>query len=191
MSEQGFERVVEDLFWLPENDGQAYHVTPGDRGGATVMGVTWRNFYAWRTQHNLPATDAAFRVVSRGELLDILHTWFWIPARGDQLPVGPDAIMFEIAAGSGPGWAAALLRRAFALKDAFRIDDATLHLALSLDPIELINRLTEEHETYIAGVEAVQPGAHKFGAGWDRRVAEDKRIATAWAEQAAAASAVA
>jgi lysozyme family protein len=162
---------------LRENDGQDFHVTLGDAGGATREGITFRVFQAWRTSHSLrlPSIDD-FKDASASELQDLRHAWFWLSVAGDELPVGVDLIAFEVAYGSGPGWAARLLKRALGWPEDFRMDQATVTNVRFQNAASLVQRYSAEHRAYVAGL----AGAHRFGVGWARRINHDETIALSW-----------
>jgi lysozyme family protein len=181
MSWAGFERCL-GVAWLPQNDGQAYHVTPGDHGGPTAWGVTFTTFTAWRLKHGkfAPSLDD-FRWAPTDELANLLHAEFWLPVAGDRLQVGVDLIMFEIALGSGPGRAAQLLKRTLGISENYRLDPATIRTALAANTIGLIRRLNETHLAFVDSLD----GAHLFGRGWDRRIKNDGDTAIGWATEGA------
>jgi lysozyme family protein len=177
MSEAGYERCL-GVAWQPANDGQPYHVTMGDAGGGTRMGLLFSNFSAWRQQHGLGVPSVAdFQNAPLSELSDIIHAWIWCPVHGDQMPVGVDLILFEIGFGSGPGWAARLLKRAMALPEDFRMDPDTIRRVQGVNDVRgLICNLTCAHKEFVDAL----PSASLFQRGWDRRIQGDETTALSW-----------
>ena len=183
MSWAGFERA--QAFSLqPRFDGQGFHVTPGDPGGATIEGVTFGTFTEWRVRNGNATPDLNdFRNCRPEELEDLRHAMFWLPCAGDRLPVGPDLISWEIAYGSGTGWAARLLKRALGVPENFRLDAATVRTACCQDAASLVRKLSAVHLTYVDRL----AGAHRFGRGWAIRIAAAEQTALKWIQEQHAA----
>lgn len=176
MSYAGFQRCLA-VTWLPANDGQPYHVTPGDAGGPTAWGVTLAVFVAWRAKHGQPsATADDLAAATQDDLADIYHADFWCAVQGDHLPVGVDLIAFETAVGSGPGWAARLLKRALGVAEDFRMDTATVRTAQAQNAASLVRRYNAAHLAYVDSL----GDARKFRGGWDRRIEADGVTALGW-----------
>jgi lysozyme family protein len=182
MSYQGFLRV-QAVALLPENDGQEFHVTSGDSGGATREGITHEVFAAWRVAHGQPSPSVdEFKNANASELQDLRHAWYWLPVCGDELPTGVDLIAFEIAFGSGPGWAARLMKRVLALPEDFRMSPDVVARAQATDAAFLVKELSAAHKAYVNSLSS----ARLFEKGWDRRIDTDEATALSWiAEEAA------
>ena len=168
--------------WLPENDGQPLHTTPGDAGGATRLGVTFANFAAWRQHNGQPAPSLdAFAAADTSELSALIETWIWTPIAGEHLPLGADLIAFEMAFGSGPGEAARLMQAALGVPRDGDIGPVTLAAATAMDPAGLVRLLTAAHRSYVDCL-----GEPAFQGGWDARIDRDEATALGWLNSAPA-----
>ncbi len=95
--------------WLPENDGQPYHVTPSDPGGITAWAVTQGIWRAWLSVHPAP-WGVSVASATKDQLAEILHAWFYQPTGGDRLPAPLALMMFDFGVCGGPGTAVRLLQ---------------------------------------------------------------------------------
>lgn len=67
--------------WLPKNDGQPIHTTPGDRGGATAWGVTLVSYAAWRADHGVRTTTVAdLSRATKPELSELIRARYGSPS---------------------------------------------------------------------------------------------------------------
>jgi len=90
-----------------------YSNVPGDRGGATMRGLTQASYDAYRRSKR-ESVQAVWRVTS-AEIEDIFKSEYWFPARCSDLPVGLDMVQFDEAINSGPRKATELLQQALAI----------------------------------------------------------------------------
>ena len=86
---------------------------PADPGGATNMGVTRATLAAVRG-HAVSKADV--RALTRVEAADIYRALYWKAVRGDELPGGVDAVVFDYAVNSGPKAAIRTLQGALGFK---------------------------------------------------------------------------
>jgi lysozyme family protein len=70
----------------PDNDGQAIHNDPGDSGGWTAWGVTWRTYRAYAASVGLDPSFKAFRVLTVDQAALIAKPIFWDAIHGDEMP---------------------------------------------------------------------------------------------------------
>lgn len=90
-----------------DHEGRVYEDVPGDTGGPTKWGVTWRDGNEWRKSKPLPpltitqarATRLAY--LTPAVIEEIYYTHYWIPAKGTVLPSPLDAIIFDFAVNAG------------------------------------------------------------------------------------------
>ena len=135
------------FFWLPENDGQSFHVTPRDPGGATNLGVLYRTWAGWMQQHGQVPTLAAFKTQTKDDFRPMLHVQFWNAARCDALDAA-GIVAFDHAANAGPGNATrALLQVAGAAPGSILTADI-LNILRGMDHATLINRLSDVRVAY-------------------------------------------
>ena len=55
------------FIWRPDNDGQPFHDTPHDPGGATNWGVTYSTWTGWQQLHKLPVSMDAFKALGKDD----------------------------------------------------------------------------------------------------------------------------
>lgn len=181
----GYDDYALPFVWRANNDGQGYHVTPGDPGAGTNRGVIEATWAAAQHLRYVPA-NVTLEAASLDQLSTVLRMLFWNAVKGSQINRGVDVVMFNIAMASGPGTAVKLVQRAmgFAPVDtdpndprviADKIVDGdfgsvTLRSINGFGDKNLINLLTDADETFYAELATFR----LFGKGWDRR-AEDCR----------------
>jgi len=188
MSEASFQRCLA-VAWLPENDGQDFHVTPGDPGGATRYGVTFNTFKSWWLVHRkgTPTMDD-FMDATLNDLADIVRAWTWQSIHGDALPVGLDLMMFEACFMSGPRAATMCLQNALGVIQDGIFGDQTLFAVhnkcqQTQGLLDLIYHFKDHYEEFLSDLHS----AKLFIRGWDRRVDADVKLAESWVAAAAAA----
>ena len=76
-----------------------YSNNPKDPGGATMHGVTFRTYNAFRSRMGLPPADV--RHITPTELQAIYQTEYWDCLRCSQLASGVDLVVFDAAVNSG------------------------------------------------------------------------------------------
>lgn len=143
---------------------------PDDPGGATNLGVTRATLAAWRKR---PVSRAEMRALRRAEAALIYRRLYWDAVRGDDLPAGLDAVMFDHAVNSGPRAAILALQKAVSVTPDGRFGPLTLRAALAMKSPVLIRDLCRRRRTFLARLKSFRV----FGRGWSRRVAEIERRA--------------
>ena len=164
--------------WQVDNDGQPYHVTPGDSGGPTAWGVTYAAFVAWRRAHGHQASLADLEHAEKTELAQLIRSNYWNAVQADHLPLGVDLMVYEFGFGSGPGTSARLLQEMVGLPEQ-SIDSSvgpiTLAAAAEQNRRSLILRLGARHEAFYESLGSYS----RFGHGWSRRNSQRLAIALA------------
>lgn len=177
------------FFWRPENDGQAFHFTPDDAGGATAWGATFASYTAWRVLHDTDApggTLAEFRAMEPEDFSAFYRSGYWNPVHGDELPAGVGLVVFDAAAMSGVSRASRWLQRAAGADQDGAIGPATLEAVAAFDPRELIARFTNIRRDFYDQIVANNSSQARFLKGWRRR-ANDGEIAALAAVEGAGA----
>jgi len=134
-----------------------------DPGGATNLGVTRATLARYRGR---AVTKSEVRSLSRREAAAIYRKFYWDAVRGDELPDGVDAAMFDHAVNSGPGAAIKTLQRALGLKADGKFGAITLAAARVTGPQELIGALISKRKSFLMRLRTFST----FGRGWMRRV---------------------
>lgn len=166
--------------WRPENDGQPYHVTPGDHGGPTAWGVTLAAFAGWRSAHGSPRpAPADLKTAKKAELATLIRTSYWNATQADHLPRGVDLLVYEFGFGSGPLTSVGQLQRVLNNLDANLTVDGglgprTLAAADRADRHTLMERLGAVHAAFYQSL-----GQPLFLRGWLRRNADRLALALA------------
>ncbi len=81
---------------------------PDDPGGATMQGVTLKTYSDYLGRE---ATKDELRDIDDDEIEEIYKTGYWDKIRGDDIPTGPDIVMFDFAVNSGPKRAIIIAQR--------------------------------------------------------------------------------
>ena len=152
--------------WRLDNDGQPYHVTPGDRGGPTAWGVTFAAYAAWRRAHGkLATTDFDLLHAAKDDLAVLIRTNYWNAVQADHLPPGVDLLVYDFGFGSGPGTSARVLQRALGVGQDGVVGPATLAAAHAAGRSTLVPQLAAMHQSFYASLADYV----LFGRGWSRR----------------------
>ena len=152
--------------WRPENDGQPFHVTANDAGGATAWGVTIATWRAWQVAHGQTGQVYAttFARIPKEDFLPMYRANFWNACACGSLGAIGIAV-FDAAVGSGPGHAALFLQHTLGVAMDGQIGPITVRVATQADQRALTKALCDEREAFYAKI----PTARYFGRGWDRR----------------------
>lgn len=151
--------------WRPENDGQPYHVTPGDPGGGTSYGVT-ANTWADAQHHELVPHNVALKDAPKSDLQAIYLHNYWNLVRGDDLPYGLDLQVFDLAVMCGPGASVEVLQRALHVEPDGKIGAVTIAAAKGAEPTVINEDFMMEALVYLHSLHDFE----EFGHGWMRRV---------------------
>jgi lysozyme family protein len=151
----------------PENDGQPYHVTPGDPGGATAWGVIQTTYDDYRDAHDLHTQSV--KLMTPAERSDIYHSTYWTSG----LPRGVDLMVFDFAVTSGPGRSRKFLQAAVGAPADGEIGPQSRAAVAKHAPAELVKSLAAHQLAFYRSL----PTFHLFGGGWTNRT--DARKAAA------------
>lgn len=109
-----------------------------DPGGATNMGITQATLSGLRGH---AASKAEVRALTRAEAVEIYRKVYWAAVRGDELPIGVDAVVFDHAVNSGPKSAVRALQGALGFKQDGIIRRSCLSAAQGADAAALVRDL--------------------------------------------------
>jgi lysozyme family protein len=161
-----------DFMLLPANDGQPYHVSPGDNGGATAWGVTRATWSRWIGR---PASNADMQALTAASTTGMYRCWYWNTVSGDSLPSGLDLMTFDAAVLGGEATAAMQLQALVGADQDGQIGPLSLAAIQQHDPTTLINRLQSAQEQHYRSLSTFA----EFGNGWLARL--DRRTTAALA----------
>ena len=136
---------------------------PSDRQGATMMGVTHREYYAYRTAHGLEPRDV--REVEDDEIWNIFRDGYWLLVRADDLPAGLDLAVFDYAVNSGPFRAIQKLQSVLGIHIDGHLGAVTLAAARNCDVLDVLPRYMAARRDHCRGLGNY--GA--FKVGWEKR----------------------
>lgn len=157
---------------------------PRDPGGRTAYGVTQARYNQYRRDKSLPRADVWGITVPEREA--IWRTYYWNVVRADELPAGLDYVVFDAAVNSGPAQAIKWLQRA--LNDVLKriggvliavdaqMGSNTVAAANSIDDIDAVIGCMQDRR--LAMLKALRTWP-VFGKGWDRRVADVRKLGQA------------
>lgn len=160
------------MVWLAAYEG-GFVNHPSDPGGATNRGVTQAVYDAFRRRHGQPTRSV--RALTDAEHDAIYLHQYWMPVRGDDLPSGLDATVFDFAVNSGVSRSVKTLQRALNAKGAGlavdgQIGELTLAAIDDVGPgqgvVELIVDVNERRLAFVKRLSTFKT----FGRGWTRRI---------------------
>ena len=155
---------------LSAEGGFADHVD--DPGGATNMGIT-RATLAGVRGHAVSKADV--RALTRTEAVEIYRKIYWSQIRGDELPPGVDAVLFDHAVNSGAKSAVRALQGALGFKQDGVITRRCVSAALSSDYAALVRSLCAARMNFLRRLSTWLV----FRRGWTARVETLERAALA------------
>ena len=141
-----------------------------DPGGATNKGITLRTFSFFKKR---PVSRVELIAISQSDVESIYKEIFWNPIRGDELPAGVDAVLFDYAVNSGPQHAIRALQYCLNIKSTGRFDDALLHLIHQTQPVQLIASLSLQRKGFMERLRQFTI----FKKGWLSRVNHVESVA--------------
>jgi lysozyme family protein len=111
----------------------------------------------------------------------IYREQYWVPVKGDELPIGVDLAVFDFGVNSGPRRAAMALQRAVGVADDGAIGPITLAAVKRKSPEDIISRICSDRLSFMRRLSTWPT----FGRGWQRRVEGVEREAIRMAMDAA------
>jgi len=165
-------------FTLQQEGGWANN--PNDPGGCTMEGVTLATYQSFKGDTTLTCSD--LQGISSDEVSDIYEKDYWKPVNGDNLPVGVDLMVWDMAVNAGVGGSAKLLQAAIGVTVDGGIGPQTMAAVMAIDPVTLINGLADRQASYYKSL----PAFKYFGTGWLNRVNARHAMALTMAANASA-----
>jgi lysozyme family protein len=156
-----FESCLE--FVLHHEGGWADH--PKDPGGATMKGVT---LAVYRSYLGRNASKEELRSISQEHLFDIYKSLYWDKAKCDDLAVGVDLVVFDMAVNSGVGRASKILQSCVGAVPDGAIGPKTMALVNGIPAKDIIVKFSDGRENFYKSLSTFDT----FGKGWLRRTKE-------------------
>ena len=151
------------VFRVLRSEG-GYSNDPRDPGGETMWGITLRvarkNGYM-----------GSMKFLPREMAVSFYETEYWLPIRGDDLPLAIASPLFDAAVNSGPEQAIKFLQRALGVVPDGVFGPVTLAAALAKSPAKVaIESILSRH-----AFQASLPTWPAFGKGWSTRNLQNAR----------------
>ncbi len=137
-----------------------------DPGGATMCGITWKTYNAYRDSKGLPRRDV--RQIERHEVYEIYWSNYWLPVRADDLPPGLDLAIFDFGVNSGPGTAVKQLQRVLGEREDWHLGEVTLATVKKSHLPTLIGRYVERRRQFGRRLKNYQANRNGWETRWNR-----------------------
>lgn len=148
-----------------------------DPGGATDEGVTQAVYDTYRRSIGLKPQSVS--KIKPSEVQAIYKSLYWNKVHGDDLPIGVDMIVFDIAVNSGPGEAIKLLQEALGVSVDGQIGPQTIaaaqKIATKAQETAEVEKIEQERLAFWAHLKNYA----YFKKGWQRRGALIEKAALA------------
>ncbi len=150
-------------FVLEHEGGWADH--PRDPGGATMKGVTMAVYQSYLGRN---ISKKELRNIPQDHLVDIYKSLYWDKVRCDQLAVGVDLVVFDMAVNSGVSRSARILQRCVGAVPDGVIGPKTMALVNGIPAKDIIVKFSDGRENFYKNLSTFDT----FGRGWLRRTSE-------------------
>jgi lysozyme family protein len=161
MAKESWNKIFDGV--IKSEGGYVDH--PSDPGGQTNLGVTQAVYSRWIGRE---ATEAEMRGLTKEDVNPIYKQWYFDAVRGDELPVGVDYSVCDIAINSGPGRAVKMLQKAVGATQDGQLGPMTLEAIKEADDIDTVQKLHWVRQDFYEGLKHFK----QFGKGWTRRNGE-------------------
>jgi lysozyme family protein len=155
------ENFEQSLKWVLQDEG-GNNDDPRDRGGRTSRGITQREYDAWCHLNGRPFSDVW--VATDEDIKTIYKDQYWNPYC-DFMPSGVDYVFFDISVNSGRTRAVQQFQKALEINVDGMMGQITRQSILTVDPSELINRVSDINRNYYKHLEQFPI----YGKGWLHR----------------------
>ena len=149
-----FDTCVEMV--LQHEGGYVNH--PNDPGGETNFGISKRAY---------PNED--IKNMTKDRAKEIYKADYWDKVKGDDLPVGLDLCVFDLAVNGGIGRASKMLQSSLAVAEDGIIGSGTVSAAKSCNVEQTINKYQDKRAAFYFGLVNRNPKQQVFLAGWMNR----------------------
>ena len=151
-----------------------------DPGGATNKGVTIGTLkrLGIDVDGDGDSDIVDLRNLRQSDVERVYKLFYWDTVKADFLPSGVDYAVADFAINSGPSRAAKHLQKIAGVAQDGDIGPKTLAAIAKMDPQDVVTSLQDSRLRFLRGLKTWPT----FGKGWDRRVAEVRAVALAWAD---------
>jgi len=111
--------------------------------------------------------------ITKDTAVGIYEKKYWDKLRGDDLPIGVDAVVYDYGVNSGTGRAAKCIQRISGAKPDGAIGTLTLKAINKSYGADMIKAVARQRMSFLRGLSIFKT----FGKGWTRRVAENEAFA--------------
>lgn len=144
---------------------------PYDPGGATMNGITQKEYDAYRLRKGL--AKQSVRNISIAERDDIYRTKYWDEVNADRLPPGVDLQTFDFGVNAGPQRGIKCLQSALGVDPDGHMGEITERALATCDPAAVVVKMCAYRERYYRSLKTFW----RFGKGWLSRVNGTKAAA--------------
>lgn len=139
---------------------------PDDPGGMTYKGITAKTYAEFTGRRLSTITEKEMRSISDELLQQIYKRKYWDAVKGDQLPDGLDALVFDFAVNSGPARAIKELQQCLNVPVDGILGPVTLK-HISTFPLEqIIKEYIQARLDFVKQIKTF----NTFGKGWIARI---------------------
>lgn len=134
-----------------------------DPGGMTNLGITRATYEQWVGRH---VDEKEMKALTLKDVEPIYRKNYWDRVKGDELPVGVDLAVFDLAVNSGSSTAVKFLQNALNLPADGILGHKTMAAVEIADPEEVIEQVCQERMLFLKKLSSWPT----FGKGWTNRV---------------------
>lgn len=150
---------------------------PTDLGGATMSGVTFATFQAYRKNKGLTATIEDLKNITDAEWNEIFKGLYWDRWQADRIRSQSVAnVLVDWVWASGK-WGIIVPQRILGLKADGIVGDMTIAAVNSQDPYLFFLRLIDERREFVNRIVKANPSQQKFIFGWLNRINDFRFVA--------------
>ena len=160
-----FEHLLESEGGFTDDPLDNGNKLPDGRLGCTNLGITQA---VWEQHVKRQVTHEEMKALTPDDVNPLYKKQYWDSVRGDDLPLGIDYLVFDMAVNSGPGRAVMTLQKCVGAKPDGVIGPATLSAVSNANLDKLIDDYTAARLEFMKSL----PSWGRFGVGWERRVKE-------------------
>jgi len=146
---------------LKEEGG--YVNNPNDPGGMTNLGVTKR---AWESWVQKTVSENVMQKLTPADVEPFYKAQYWMGVKGDQLTLGLDYAVFDLAVNSGVSRAVKFLQKLAVVPADGVLGQRSLEAIAEADARQMIDGMCEMRMDFLKTLSTFKI----FGKGWSERV---------------------